>query len=71
MKKKMRSKLVRVLFLIIAITGGVLAYSAYRKHELTQFVMWSPRAKMMDYEFIANHKAVAISWDNEAELREA
>ena len=52
MKKIIRSKLVRVLFLIIAITGGVLAYSAYRKHELTQFVMWSPRAKMMDYEFI-------------------
>lgn len=71
MKKMIRSKLVQVLFLVIAITGGVLAYSAYRKHELTQFVMWSPRAKMMDYEFIANHKAVAISWDNEAELREA
>ena len=26
---------------------------------------------MTDYEFIANHKAVAISWDNEAELKEA
>lgn len=49
MKKMIRSKLVQVLFLVIAITGGVLAYSAYRKHELTQFVMWSPRAKMMDY----------------------
>lgn len=71
MKKLMRSKLVQVLFLVIAITGGVLAYSAYRKHKLTQFVMWSPRAKIIDYEFIANHKAVAISWDNEAELKEA
>ena len=71
MKKLMRSKLVQVLFLVIAITGACLAYKAYRKHELTQFVMWSPRAKMTDYEFIANHKAVAISWDNEAELKEA
>ncbi len=26
---------------------------------------------MMDYEFIASHKAVAIGWDNEAELKEA
>ena len=67
----MRSKLVQVLFLVIAITGGVLAYSAYRKHKLTQFIMWSPRVKITDYEFIANHKAVAISWDNEAELKEA
>ena len=56
MKKINKSELVQVLFLIIAITGGVLAYSAYRKHELTQFVMWSPRAKMTDYEFIANLK---------------
>ena len=71
MKKMIRSKLVQVLFLVIAITGASLAYKAYHKHELTQFVMWSPRAKMMDYEFIANHKAVAISWDNEAELKEA
>ena len=46
MKKLMKSKLVQVLFLVIAITGGVLSYKAYRKHELTQFVMWSPRAKL-------------------------
>ena len=71
MKKIIRSKLVQVLFLVFIITGASLAYKAYRKHELTQFVMWSPRAKMTDYEFIANHKAVAISWDNEAELKEA
>lgn len=71
MKKLMRSKLVQVLFLLIAITVGVLSYKAYRKHELTQFVMWSPRPKMMDYEFIADNKAVAIDWDNEAELKVA
>ena len=71
MKKIIRSKLVQVLFLVFIITGASLAYKSYRKHELTQFIMWSPRAKMMDYEFIANHKAVAISWDNEAELKEA
>ena len=46
MKKIIRSKLVQVLFLVIAITVGDLAYKAYRKHESTQFVMWSPRAKM-------------------------
>lgn len=39
MKKMIRSKLVQVLFLVIAITGGVLAYSAYRKHKLTQFII--------------------------------
>ena len=58
MKKIIRSKLVQVLFLVFIITGASLAYKAYRKHELTQFVMWSPRAKMMDYEFIADRKSV-------------
>ena len=42
MKKIIRSKLVQVLFLVFIITGASLAYKAYRKHELTQFVMWSP-----------------------------
>lgn len=71
MKKIMKSKLVQALLLAFTIIGLYFAYQAYRRHELTQFVMWSPRAKIASYEFMDDNKAVAIDWDRESELKEA
>ncbi|MBZ2074289.1 hypothetical protein [Streptococcus sanguinis] len=71
MKKIFKSKLIRILLLLLTTIGLYFAYETYRRHQLTQFVMWSPRAKIADYEFIYDNKAVAIDWDNEAELNEA
>lgn len=71
MKKMIKAKPFLIVLLVVTIGGVYLAYQTYRKHELTQFVMWSPRVKMVDYEFIHDNKAVAIRWDNEAELKEA
>ena len=71
MKKIMKSKFVQVILLALTVIGLYFAYQAYRRHELTQFVMWSPRAKIARYEFMDDNKAVAIDWDNESELKEA
>ena len=71
MKKIMKSKLVQVLLFALTVIGFYFAYQAYRRHELTQFVMWSPRAKIASYEFMDDNKAVAIDWDRESELKEA
>ena len=71
MKKIMKSKLVQVILLVLTVIGFYFAYQAYRRHELTQFVMWSPRAKIASYEFMDDNKAVAIEWDNESELKDA
>lgn len=71
MKKIMKSKLVQVLLLALTVIGLYFAYQTYRRHELTQFVMWSPRAKIASYEFMDDNKAVAIEWDNESELKDA
>ncbi|OHQ22321.1 hypothetical protein HMPREF2655_03915 [Streptococcus sp. HMSC066F01] len=71
MKKIMKSKLVQVMLLALTVIGLYFAYQAYRRHELTQFVMWSPRAKISRYEFMDDNKAVAIEWDNDAELKDA
>lgn len=67
----MKSKLVQAILLALTIIGLYFAYQAYRRHELTQFVMWSPRAKIASYEFMDDNKAVAIEWDRESELKEA
>ena len=71
MKIIMKSKFVQVMFLALTVIGLYFAYQAYRRHELTQFVMWSPRAKIASYEFMDDNKAVAIDWDRESELKEA
>lgn len=71
MKKIMKSKLVQVLLFALTVIGFYFAYQAYRRHELTQFVMWSPRAKIASYEFMDDNKAVVIDWDRESELKEA
>ena len=71
MKKIMKSKLVQVLLFALTVIGFYFAYQAYRRNELTQFVMWSPRAKIASYEFMDDNKAVAIDWDRESELKEA
>ena len=71
MKIIMKSKFVQVMFLALTVIGLYFAYQAYRRHELTQFVMWSPRAKIVSYEFMDDNKAVAIEWDNESELKDA
>ena len=71
MKRLIKSKLVQALLLAFTIIGLYFAYQAYRRHELTQFVMWSPRAKIASYEFMDDNKAVAIEWDNESELKDA
>ena len=71
MKRLIKSKLVQALLLAFTIIGLYFAYQAYRRHELTQFVMWSPRAKIASYEFMDDNKAVAIDWDRESELKEA
>ena len=59
------------MLLALTVIGLYFAYQAYRRHELTQFVMWSPRAKIASYEFMDDNKAVAIDWDRESELKEA
>ncbi len=71
MKRLIKSKLVQVILLALTIIGLYFAYQAYRRHELTQFVMWSPRAKIASYEFMDDNKAVAIDWNNDAGLKEA
>lgn len=71
MKRLIKSKLVQAILLALTIIGLYFAYQAYRRHELTQFVMWSPRAKIVSYEFMDDNKAVAIDWDRESELKEA
>ena len=71
MKRLIKSKLVQAILLALTIIGLYFAYQAYRRHELTQFVMWSPRAKIVSYEFMDDNKAVAIEWDNESELKDA
>ncbi|QQL00113.1 hypothetical protein JDY60_07775 [Streptococcus oralis] len=71
MKIIMKSKFVQVMFLALTVIGLYFAYQAYRRNELTQFVMWSPRAKIASYEFMDDNKAVAVDWDNDAELKDA
>ena len=67
----MKLNAIRVILLALTVIGLYFAYQAYRRHELTQFVMWSPRAKIASYEFMDDNKAVAIDWDNDAELKDA
>ena len=71
MKRLIKSKLVQVILLALTIIGLYFAYQAYRRHELTQFVMWSPRAKIASYEIMEDNKAVAIDWNDDAGLKEA
>ena len=71
MKRLIKSKLVQVLLFALTVIGFYFAYQAYRRNELTQFVMWSPRAKIASYEFMDDNKAVAVDWDNDAELKDA
>ena len=67
----MKLNSIRIILLALTVIGLYFAYQAYRRHELTQFVMWSPRAKIASYEFMDDNKAVAIDWDRESELKEA
>ena len=51
--------------------GGWFIQYEIHKRDISQFVTWKPRPHIVDSQFIAGGKAVAIQWENKKEVDEA
>lgn len=71
MKKVLKSfKFYILLFFLLLIGGSYIQYELHTR-EVTQFISWKPRPKLVASQFIGDGKAVAIQWENKKELDEA
>lgn len=71
MKKVFKSIKFWIFVLLVILAGGWFIQYEIHKHEISQFVEWKPRPNIVDSQFIAGGKAVAIQWDNKKEVDEA
>ena len=71
MKKVFKSIKFWIFVLLVILAGGWFIQYEIHKREISQFVEWKPRPNIVDSQFIAGGKAVAIQWDNKKEVDEA
>ena len=71
MKKVLKSFKFYILILFLLLIGGVFLKDKLHKREVTQFISWKPRPKLVASQFIGDGKAVAIQWETKKELDEA
>ena len=71
MKKVLKSFKFYILILFLLLIGGVYLKDKFHKREVTQFISWKPRPKLVASQFIGDGKAVAIQWETKKELDEA
>ena len=71
MKKILKSFKFYLLLVFLLLIGGLQIQHELHKRELTQFISWNPRPKLVESQFIGDGKAVAIQWETQKELGEA
>ena len=71
MKKVFKSIKFWIFVLLVTLAGGWFIRYEIHKRDISQFVTWKPRPHIVDSQFIAGGKAVAIQWDNKKEVDEA
>ncbi len=71
MKKIFKSIKFWIFVLLVTLAGGWFIRYEIHKRDISQFVTWKPRPHIVDSQFIAGGKAVAIQWDNKKEVDEA
>ena len=71
MKKVFKSIKFWIFVLLVTLAGGWFIRYEIHKRDISQFVTWKPRPHIVDSQFIAGAKAVAIQWDNKKEVDEA
>lgn len=71
MKKVFKSIKFWIFLLLVTLAGGWFIQYEIHKRDISQFVTWKPRPNIVDSQFIAGGKAVAIQWDNKEEVDEA
>lgn len=71
MKKVLKSFKFYILLFFLLLIGGLILKDELHKREVTQFISWKPRPKLVASQFIGDGKAVAIQWENKKELDEA
>lgn len=71
MKKVLKSFKFYLLLVFLLLIGGVYLKDKLHKREVTQFISWKPRPKLVASQFIGDGKAVAIQWETKKELDEA
>ena len=71
MKKVFKSIKFWIFVLLVTLAGGWFIRYEIHKRDISQFVTWKPRPNIVDSQFIAGGKAVAIQWDNKEEVDEA
>ena len=71
MKKVFKSIKFWIFVLLVTLAGGWFIQYEIHKRDISQFVTWKPRPHIVDSQFIAGGKAVAIQWDNKKEVNEA
>lgn len=71
MKKVFKSIKFWIFILLVTLAGGWFIQYEIHKRDISQFVTWKPRPHIVDSQFIAGGKAVAIQWENKKEVDEA
>ena len=71
MKKVFKSIKFWIFILLVTLAGGRFIQYEIHKRDISQFVTWKPRPHIVDSQFIAGGKAVAIQWENKKEVDEA
>ncbi len=71
MKKVFKSIKFWIFVLLVTLAGGWFIQYEIHKRDISQFVTWKPRPNIVDSQFIAGGKAVAIQWENKKEVDEA
>ena len=71
MKKVFKSIKFWIFILLVTLAGSWFIQYEIHKRDISQFVTWKPRPHIVDSQFIAGGKAVAIQWDNKKEVDEA
>ena len=71
MKKVFKSIKFWIFILLVTLAGGWFIQYEIHKRDISQFVTWKPRPNIVDSQFIAGGKAVAIQWENKKEVDEA
>ena len=71
MKNVFKSIKFWIFILLVTLAGGWFIQYEIHKRDISQFVTWKPRPHIVDSQFIAGGKAVAIQWENKKEVDEA
>lgn len=71
MKKILKSFKFYILLVFLLLIGGSYITHKLHRREVTQFISWKPRPKMVASQFIGDGKAVAIQWETKKELDKA